>query len=179
MKRASPWNQSLAVSSDEDSSSSDSEDDSTKPKNKRGTSQSDKDIISGANLGKKKSLNIDYDTLSRHGYGGGLSILKVPPPKEAMDNKEPDWKWSDGKESTRNHGEAKETFEERERTRAAIAQGEKLTNAQTSKEKKGQLSYSQKEKRKRDLGQVSRGKNYVEEEKRLLRDSGVYSGFDC
>ncbi|KAK9951043.1 hypothetical protein M0R45_006505 [Rubus argutus] len=28
----------------------------------------------------------------------------------------------------------------------------------------------QKEKRKRDLGQASRGKNYVEEEKRLLRD---------
>lgn len=40
------------------------------------------------------------------------------------------------------------------------------------------LSFSQKEKRKRDLGQASRGKSYVEEEKRLLRDSGVYSGFD-
>ena len=41
------------------------------------------------------------------------------------------------------------------------------------------LSFSQKEKRKRDLGQSSRGKNYVEEEKRLLRDQGVYSGFDA
>ncbi len=40
------------------------------------------------------------------------------------------------------------------------------------------LSFSQKEKRKRDMGQSSRGKNYVEEEKRLLRDQGVYSGFD-
>jgi hypothetical protein len=28
------------------------------------------------------------------------------------------------------------------------------------------------------MGQSSRGKNYVEEEKRLLRDQGVYSGFD-
>ena len=41
------------------------------------------------------------------------------------------------------------------------------------------LSFRQKEKRKRDAGQASRGKNYVEEEKRLLRDSGVYSGFDA
>jgi hypothetical protein len=47
----------------------------------------------------------------------------------------------------------------------------------TSKEKKN-MSFQQKEKRKRELGQASRGKNYVEEEKRLLRESGVYSGFD-
>jgi hypothetical protein len=41
-----------------------------------------------------------------------------------------------------------------------------------------ELSVAQKEKRKRDLGQASRGKNYVEEEKRALRNNGVYSGFD-
>jgi hypothetical protein len=41
-----------------------------------------------------------------------------------------------------------------------------------------ELSVAQKEKRKRDLGQASRGKNYVEEEKRALRKNGVYSGFD-
>lgn len=55
--------------------------------------------------------------------------------------------------------------------------GEQLTNARTAKDKKN-LSFSQKEKRKRDLGQASRGKNYVEEEKRLLRESGIYSSFD-
>jgi hypothetical protein len=34
------------------------------------------------------------------------------------------------------------------------------------------------EKRKRDEGKASRGKNYVEEEKRLQRQFGIYSGFD-
>ncbi|ONK62762.1 uncharacterized protein A4U43_C07F7870 [Asparagus officinalis] len=38
--------------------------------------------------------------------------------------------------------------------------------------------FSQKEKRKMDLGQASKGKNYVEEETRLLRDSVVYFDFD-
>ena len=34
------------------------------------------------------------------------------------------------------------------------------------------------EKRKRELGQAKKQKNYVEEEKRLLRQHNVYSGFD-
>jgi hypothetical protein len=34
------------------------------------------------------------------------------------------------------------------------------------------------EKRKRDAGQATRGKNYVEEEKRQARNYGVFSGFD-
>lgn len=96
----------------------------------------------------------------------------MPPPKEAV---EYNLSWSTGKES-RATNEAEETFEERQKTRAALLEGEQLKNAQTQKEKN--LSFSQKEKRKRDLGQASRGKNYVEEEKRLLRDNGVYSGFD-
>lgn len=28
------------------------------------------------------------------------------------------------------------------------------------------------------MGQINKGKNYVKEEKRLLKDQGVYSGFD-
>jgi hypothetical protein len=41
------------------------------------------------------------------------------------------------------------------------------------------LTFKQKEKRKRDLGQAKGGKgNYVEEEKRIARQFGVYSGFD-
>lgn len=34
------------------------------------------------------------------------------------------------------------------------------------------------EKRKRDVGQAKSAKNYVEEEKRLARNFGMYSGFD-
>jgi hypothetical protein len=34
------------------------------------------------------------------------------------------------------------------------------------------------EKKKRDAGQQSRGKSTVEEEKRIARQFGVYSGFD-
>lgn len=41
------------------------------------------------------------------------------------------------------------------------------------------LSWKQKEKRKREQGQAKGGKgNYVEEEKRVAREFGVYSGFD-
>jgi hypothetical protein len=38
--------------------------------------------------------------------------------------------------------------------------------------KKAAKSFKAKEKRKRDVGQSSRGKSYVEEEKRILRESG-------
>ncbi len=41
------------------------------------------------------------------------------------------------------------------------------------------LTWKQKEKRKRELGQAKGGKgNYVEEEKRVARELGIYSGFD-
>eukprot|EP00656_Telonema_subtile_P003443 TRINITY_DN11576_c0_g1_i3.p1 TRINITY_DN11576_c0_g1~~TRINITY_DN11576_c0_g1_i3.p1 ORF type:complete len:130 (+),score=19.41 TRINITY_DN11576_c0_g1_i3:99-488(+) len=43
-------------------------------------------------------------------------------------------------------------------------------------DKKNHSSFNQKEKRKRDLGMQSGHKNYVEEEKRVLRQSG--GGFD-
>lgn len=105
--------------------------------------------------------------------------MRVPPPR--VEEREPDWSWSTGKRSDTDKDE--ESYEERECTRAAVAQGEKLlhvqTNLQAGNKEKKNLSFSQKEKRKRDLGQASRGKNYVEEEKRLLRESGIYSGFDA
>lgn len=116
---------------------------------------------------------MDFDALRRHGYKGGLSVLNVPPP---TDDTPQDWNWSTGKEH-REVKEVEESYEERQKTRAAIMDGEQLMNARTAKDKKN-LSFSQKEKRKRDLGQASRGKNYVEEEKRLLRESGIYSSFD-
>lgn len=123
--------------------------------------------------GKRKSAAVDFDVLKRHGYRGGPSVLKVPPPKA---NEKQDWSWSTGKE-TRENRETEESYEERQKTRAALDNGEQLLTAQTRKEKKN-ISFSQKEKRKRELGQASRGKNYVEEEKRMLRESGIYSGFD-
>ncbi|KAL3647847.1 hypothetical protein CASFOL_008815 [Castilleja foliolosa] len=126
---------------------------------------------------KKKKKGIDFEALSRHGYKGGLSVLKVPPPKEP--EKEQNWSWSNGKEKQQKKTEEEEeSFEERMKTKAVLANGERLSNAQTPKERKENMSFQQKEKRKRDLGQASRAKNYVEEEKRLLRENGVYSGFD-
>ncbi|KAK4355506.1 hypothetical protein RND71_024477 [Anisodus tanguticus] len=122
---------------------------------------------------KRKSKGVDFEALSRHGYKGGLSVLKVPPPKEP--DQEQNWSWSSGKETREK--EKEETYEERQKTRAALEEAEQLVHARTQKERKN-ISFSQKEKRKRDLGQASRGKSYVEEEKRLLRDNGVYSGFD-
>ncbi|XP_021276061.1 UPF0690 protein C1orf52 homolog isoform X2 [Herrania umbratica] len=169
MKRALPWKddeENDSSSSDESSSSnSDSEAEDGPPNTKsKKSSQS-------AKSGKQKSAALHFEALKRHGYKGGLSVLNVPPPKE-----KPDWSWSNGKEG-RETREVKESFEDRQKTRAAILDAEELAYVQTRKEKQN-VSFSRKEKRKRELGQASRGKNYVEEEKRLLRDRGIYSGFD-
>lgn len=103
--------------------------------------------------------------------------MKVPPPKpEAQD-----WTWSTGKEHRDANKDTTEKTGEHERAKGASAHRDNILNAQNEasrKDKDKAASFSQKEKRKRDLGQASRGKSYVEEEKRLLRDSGVYSGFD-
>ncbi|CAM8890352.1 hypothetical protein QQ045_025012 [Rhodiola kirilowii] len=153
-----------------DSSSSDSESEvgyASKKAKHEGTNS--KGMTSGV---KKNSAAIGFEALKRHGYRGGLSVLSVPAPKE--DSKQ-DWSWSTGRENGPKK-EIDESYKERQETRAKLADAEELAYVQTRKEKN--LSFSQKEKRKRDLGQASRGKNYVEEEKRMLRDSGVYSGFD-
>ncbi|KAK9083748.1 hypothetical protein Scep_030219 [Stephania cephalantha] len=106
----------------------------------------------------KVSAAINFKTLSRHGYKGGLSVLSMPPPKE--DDKEQDWSWSDGEENASKR-EAKESYKDRKKTRDAIAEGEKLLHAQARSEnervKEKNLYFSQKEKRKRYLGQASRG----------------------
>ncbi|PNT75610.1 UPF0690 protein C1orf52 homolog isoform X2 [Brachypodium distachyon] len=178
MKRAAPWEETLEVISD-DSLSSDSDDEAGEGKGEGSfrLPNSSKPAASAEAITKKrKPGGVDFSALSRHGYRGGPSVLTVAPPKV-----EPNWTWSTGKD--RNDKEVlTESYEERERTRAAVTEGEKLIGVrnpqprQTEKEK--EASFSQKEKRKRDRGQASRGKNYVEEEKRLLRGSGVYSGFD-
>ncbi|XP_021745835.1 UPF0690 protein C1orf52 homolog [Chenopodium quinoa] len=162
MKR--PWSDKEDESSSSSDTESEAEDEPGKPKSSRKPSE--------VKSVKRKSGGIDFEALSRHGYKGGLSVLKVPPPKEDPNR---DWTWSTGKDRKKDE-ESEESYKERQKTRAALADGEELATAITQKEKK---TFAQKEKRKRDLGQTSRGKNYVEEEKRMLRDSGVYSGFDC
>ncbi|XP_057964959.1 uncharacterized protein LOC131155677 [Malania oleifera] len=181
MKRAMPWSDEEDDSSSSESSSLDmdtkSDDGLGKKKARDGTKagQPSKEKTSAVRPAKQKSGRVGFEALTRHGYKGGLSVLSVPLPKEVADKKQ-DWSWSTGKESGAASKEIEESYEERQKTRAAIVEGEQLTNVLTRKEKN--LSFAQKEKRKRDLGQASRGKNYVEEEKRLLRESGVYSGFD-
>ncbi|CAN8246282.1 unnamed protein product [Cochlearia groenlandica] len=124
-----------------------------------------------ARFAKKDKKPFDYESLQQHGYKA-LGLPDIPCPGE-----KPDWSWATGKDKQRGAEEVKESYQEREATRAAVSGGETIENAQLRGDRKN-LSFSQKEKKKRDLGQASRGKNYVEEEKRQLRESGVYSGFD-
>ncbi|XP_015892058.2 uncharacterized protein LOC107426398 [Ziziphus jujuba] len=172
MKRTMPWSDNEDDSSSDESSSSSSEaNDGKKAKGSASKEKGPSEVKSG----KRKSGAIDFEALRKHGFKGGPSVLGVPAPEE---QKSQDWSWSTGKEKREAaKNDVEESYQERRKTRAAIAEGEQLTNVLTRKDKKN-LSFSQKEKRKRELGQASRGKNYVEEEKRLLRDSGIYSGFD-
>ncbi|PWA42117.1 hypothetical protein CTI12_AA547670 [Artemisia annua] len=174
MKRTMPWSDDESDSSSDESSSHDtdaSDNDQVPKKSKKISSGgSSKAKVEST---KRKSKGIDFAALRQHGYKGGLSVLKVPPPKD--DDKNRDWSWSNGKDK-REANETEESYQERQKTRAMLLEGEQLPYVQTQKEKN--LSFAQKEKRKRDMGQASRGKSYVEEEKRLLRDNGVYSGFD-
>ncbi|KAL8528439.1 hypothetical protein ACS0TY_006027 [Phlomoides rotata] len=103
------------------------------------------------------------------------SDIPFNPQSSKFLKEEQDCSWSKGKEKQPKEGE--ESFQERQKTRVAIANGEELAYALTHKEKKNP-SFQHKEKRKWDLGQATMGENYVEEEKRFLRDSGIYSGFD-
>ncbi|XP_060181220.1 uncharacterized protein LOC132610830 isoform X2 [Lycium barbarum] len=167
MKRAMPW-------SDDEEDDTSSDDSSALHTDTGDNLGSSKNKSTQAESAKRKSKGVDFEALSRHGYKGGLSVLKVPPPKEP--EQEQNWSWSSGKETREK--EKDETYEERQKTRAALVEAEQLVHARTQKERKN-FSFSQKEKKKRDLGQASRGKSYVEEEKRLLRDNGIYSGFDA
>ncbi len=56
-------------------------------------------------------------------------------------------------------------------TKTGTKRSHEETEDESSKKKKGGETFRQKEKRKRDLGQTSRGKSYVEEEKRILRQA--------
>eukprot|EP00884_Botryococcus_braunii_P003548 jgi/Botrbrau1/13194/Bobra.0351s0007.1 len=132
----------------------------------------------------------DPDTLQEMGFQTP-SVLLIP---EKPDVVEPNWEWNKG---SRSQAGETETLEEREETRRAATTGvlesaEIANKAQAraallkqeayeerqriAQEKR--LTFQQKEKRKREVGQAKSAKNYVEEEKRIARNFGVYSGFD-
>mmetsp|Transcript_35704 Transcript_35704/g.60176 ORF Transcript_35704/g.60176 Transcript_35704/m.60176 type:complete len:166 (-) Transcript_35704:409-906(-) len=132
----------------------------------------------------KKAKQVDFETLSHFGYRSGPSVLLVPDSAGA----EQTYNWSNGREARGGGGDAEETAEERDRTRHAMESTDQMVeqavkskeqNRQLAEEeyrqRKEKLSFNQREKRKRDAGQASKGKNFVEEEKRILRQS---SGFD-
>ncbi|KAF6258244.1 hypothetical protein COO60DRAFT_1519717 [Scenedesmus sp. NREL 46B-D3] len=143
---------------------------------------------------KKQKTDITIEDLQKQGYTGGPSVLYMKPPEEVA---QANWAWSDGK-ALKGKEDAEESYEERQRTHAAATtaaeEGARLAmkaqqhaarlrdEARQEREELAQKSrkdsFNQKEKRKRDAGMQSRGKSTVEEEKRIARQFGVYSGFD-
>ncbi|AQK81927.1 hypothetical protein ZEAMMB73_Zm00001d036782 [Zea mays] len=157
VKRVVLHKESQDVSSDDDLSS-DSDDDAGKGNawNAFGLPNSSKAASTAeARSKKKKKTGVDFSALSRHGYHGGPSVLTVRPAAE-----EPNWSWSTGKDRDgKEDAHAPESYEERERTRAAVTEGEKFIGLQNAPPNQLLLEKDRKE-------------------KRLLRGSGVYSGFD-
>ncbi|KDD76768.1 hypothetical protein H632_c112p1 [Helicosporidium sp. ATCC 50920] len=142
---------------------------------------------------KPAPKNISLETLKQHGYSGGPSVLFTPEPQDDQDNQ---WNWSTGAEH-----KASELAEEAEETRAAnvraattaaaeaaqhslrvVAHAAQLREEKKAEDAQRKLAKNQtwkaKEKRKREQGQQTSSKNYVEEEKRRAREFGVVSGFD-
>jgi len=159
------------------------------------------DDVTDAPAPKRTREAIDVSVLERNGYRSGPSVLLMPAPREQA---QPSWGWDSGAAHKDCEPEA-QTAEEREATREAVTSGleasvDFATKAAALKEEriharrceraelraaaqgdasaKDKHSFNKKEKRKRDLGQASRGKNFVEEEKRAGRNLGIYSGFD-
>lgn len=141
---------------------------------------------------KKKKIELSVEDLERAGYKSGPSVLHVRAPAEQGPT---DWNWSNGRAAK--DQEEDDDEDDRAATREAVTRGltesaqyavksmqyaAKLRDeAKEEKErlaKEKRLSFNQKEKRKRDTGQASRGKSYVEESKRQAREFGMYSGFD-
>lgn len=135
-----------------------------------------------------QQLHVDLETLV-----AGNSVLFVPePPRDPQDQ----WDWGSGTD----HAEAggnEDSREAREATRHAVEKGLEQSVALAAKvamrqaelreakrkewsvqQAERRKTYQQKEKRKRDLGMQKSDKDYVQEEKRVARTHGVYSGFD-
>jgi hypothetical protein len=166
---------------DEDSSEHDSDENVDDLKNE------------GVNVLAKKPKSVTLEDLQRAGFKGGPSVLLMRPPEEQQDMS---FSWSDGRAAKEKEPE-KESWQERQQTHYAATQGAEETSTLALKavqhaerlreerrlekqqqERDRKLSFSQKEKRKREEGKTSRTGSYVEEEKRLGRKFGVFSGFD-
>lgn len=141
---------------------------------------------------KKQKTDLTLDDLEAAGFSTGPSVMYMKAPEEQQQG----WNWSDGKAQKGEEVE-EETLEERQRTREAATTGaeqgatlamrgaahsaklrEEAREERQRLQAEKQLTYNQKEKRKRNAGQATKSKNFVEEEKRLQRNFGVYSGFD-
>ncbi|WIA20072.1 hypothetical protein OEZ85_005933 [Tetradesmus obliquus] len=143
---------------------------------------------------KKQKTDITLEDLQKQGYSSGPSVLYMKPPEETG---QANWAWSDGK-ALKPKEDAEESYEERQRTHeaattaaeeaarlamkaqqhAARLRDEARQEREEMNRKSKAESFALKEKRKRDAGMQSRGKSTVEEEKRIARQFGVYSGFD-
>eukprot|EP00798_Chlamydomonas_sp_ICE-L_P019499 gene19499-26162_t len=176
---------------DELSSDSDADSDDKAPHEKGGgSSNKDKDpeALAGEEGGPaKKGKKITMEDLQRQGYQAGPSILHLKAPEETGDC---NWAWSSGMDA-----KEKEAAERQANTfavtsgveqsaehaiKASILANKLRDDMRAEREQRKEeknLTYSQKEKRKREDGKA-KGGSYVEEEKRLLRDHGVFSGFD-
>ncbi|KAF8063084.1 hypothetical protein HT031_003923 [Scenedesmus sp. PABB004] len=140
-----------------------------------------------------KKAKITLADLEAQGYTSGPSVLFIKPPDEAA---EASWEWGDGRAQKSGEG-AEESAEERRRTHEAAttaaeeaaalamkaqAHAARLREAARAEKeelaKKKRLTWNDKEKRKREAGMASRGRSTVEEEKRVARQYGVFSGFD-
>ncbi|KAK9822371.1 hypothetical protein WJX81_003134 [Elliptochloris bilobata] len=162
----------------EESSSSEAEDDVPLPKAKK----------------KKALAEPAPEELEHLGYRSGPSILFVPEPKAEPGSS--NWEWGQGDADKAAEVE-EESRAERERTREAAGSGledaarlmrkaqqqalelkEQAREEQRKLAHERRLTFKQKEKRKRDLGMQGGGRNYIEEEKRVARNFGFYSGFD-
>ncbi|RYQ92336.1 hypothetical protein Ahy_B09g098541 isoform E [Arachis hypogaea] len=112
MKKTMPWSDEDDDSSGDESpashSDSDNDNEASGKKSKVMVSLASRitdiwanyDDLHSGKSGKLKSAAIDFEALRRHGYKGGPSVLRIPPPKE-VDTKQ-DWSWSTGKDKRDN-----------------------------------------------------------------------------
>lgn len=140
----------------------------------------------------QKKVQVDSAALERAGYKAGPSVLHVPEQRTRADEV---WEYAaERKTSVLDHSPTpEERAELREKSDVGVREDvayykkcmqqaarmkEDKAREKEDKAKRKQLSFKEKEKRKRDAGMQSSAKNYVEEEKRIAREHGCYTGFD-
>eukprot|EP00892_Ulva_mutabilis_P006186 jgi/Ulvmu1/393/UM001_0400.1 len=160
-----------------------------------GSDTGDDDELASANKNPQplpKKIQVDPAALERAGYKAGPSVLHVPEQRSKAGDV---WDWAAERKAS--VIEQSPTPEERAELRVKSEVGveqdaehykkcmerarhlrDDKIREKEDKAKRKQLSFKEKEKRKRDAGMQSSAKNYVEEEKRIAREHGCYTGFD-